>query len=272
MEIWANHAHVFPDVVRPEGTVEALLRLMDGCDIARAVAFAPFAYQVAGRGIDPNAWLADEVQRRSDRLIGFGTIDVEAGSPAQQVDRIQALGLQGIKLHPAAQRFHILSAPLLEVYARAEALGLFVVFHTGVHRHRLLDFRLIDFDEIAWQFPALRFSLEHVGGYAFYREAIGVIQNNAHRRHAGGVGTVYAGLTSVFSPAWAEWYMDARTLAELVYLVGEDRIIFGLDFPYKSLADTRAAIEIIQGLQISDRAKEQILGGTLRALLAPARA
>jgi predicted TIM-barrel fold metal-dependent hydrolase len=66
--------------------------------------------------------------------------------------------------------------------------------------------------------------------------------------------------------------MDARTLAELVFLVGEDRIIFGLDFPYKSLADTRAAIEIIQGLQISDRAKEQILGGTLRALLAPARA
>jgi uncharacterized protein len=271
MAIWANHAHVFPAAARPTGTVEALLQLMDGCGIERAVAFAPFSYQIKEFGIDANAWVAAEVRRRDDRLVAFGTVDVHAGDIPRQMRQIGDLGMPGIKLHPAAQRFDILSAPLLEVYAAAQAMGLFVVFHTGVHAHRLRDYRLIDFDEIAHHFPTLRFSLEHVGGYAFFREAVGVIQNNAHRKHPGGQGTVYAGLTSVFSPQHRHWYMDRPTMQDLVALVGEDRIIFGLDFPYNSLDDTRLALQTIQSLDISAAAKEKILGSTLRTLLATAR-
>jgi hypothetical protein len=271
MAIWANHAHVFPAAVRPVGTVDALLQLMDGCGIERAVAFAPFAYQIKEFNIDANAWVAGEVLRRSDRLVPFGTVDVNAADVARQVQQIFDLGMPGIKLHPAAQRFDILGDALLEVYAAAQAMGLFVVFHTGVHAHRLRDYRLIDFDEIAHRFPNLRFSLEHVGGYAFFREAVGVIQNNAHRRHPGGQGTVYAGLTSVFSPQHRHWYMDRETMQDLVALVGEDRIIFGLDFPYNSLDDTHLALQTIQSLDISAAAKEKILGGTLQTLLATAR-
>ena len=37
MEIFANHAHVFPDNVREQGSIDSLLALMDTCDIARAV-------------------------------------------------------------------------------------------------------------------------------------------------------------------------------------------------------------------------------------------
>ena len=40
--IFANHAHVFPKEIRPEGSVESLLRFMDECGIDKAVAFAPF--------------------------------------------------------------------------------------------------------------------------------------------------------------------------------------------------------------------------------------
>lgn len=60
-------------------------------------------------------------------------------------------------------------------------------------------------------------------------------------------------------------------MQDLVVLVGEDRIIFGLDFPYNSLDDTRLALQTIQSLDISPAAKEKILGGTLRTLLATAR-
>ena len=266
MAIWANHAHIFPKEIRPEGTAETLLELMDGCEIERAVAFAPFTYQVRDLDLDVNAWVAEQAQRH-DRLLPFGTVDVEAGNVAAQVQRIHALGMRGVKLHPAAQKFSILGAALLEVYAAAQSLGLFLVFHTGVHAHRLRDYRLIDFDEIADRFPELRFSLEHVGGYAFFREAVGVIQNNAHRRHRSGRGTVYAGLTSVFSLKHRHWYMDERTMQELVSLVGEGHIIFGLDFPYNGLEDTRQAIQIVRSLDVPDSAKEQILGGALRHVL-----
>ena len=38
--IFANHAHVFPKELRPEGSVDSLMRLMDDCGIEKAVAFA----------------------------------------------------------------------------------------------------------------------------------------------------------------------------------------------------------------------------------------
>jgi predicted TIM-barrel fold metal-dependent hydrolase len=289
---------VFPEAVRPQGSLEVLLRLLDECGIERAVCFAPFANQLEGSGIEGNGWLAKAIRPYGDRLLGFGTIDFAAGDVAGQVARIRELGFRGIKLHPAVQRFHILSAPLMEVYGRAEELGLLLCFHTGVHHARLSDARLIDFDEIAFRFPRLRFSLEHVGGYAFYREAVGVIQNNLGRPHsaaapgtpgAGGTadaagtagtadgtagsplkGTVYAGLTSVFSAREPAWYLPPSgpdSIEALVTQVGADHIVFGLDFPYKSPAYIREAIGIVRGLAIPDRDKAQILGGTLRALL-----
>lgn len=268
--IWANHAHVFPEVVRPHGSIEALLRLLDECEIERAVCFAPFASQLTGSGFEGNGWLAEAIRSHTDRLIGFGTVDLDGGDPAGQVARIVDLGLRGIKLHPAVQRFHILSEPLLAVYGAAEARDLPLSFHTGVHNARLADSRLIDFDEIARQFPRLRFSLEHVGGYAFFREAVGVIQNNLGRPHAAGKGTVYAGLTSVFSIEEPAWYLPPTgpdSIAGLVTHIGANHIIFGLDFPYKSPAYIREAIAIVRGLEVPEEARALILGGTLRGLL-----
>ena len=83
MEIFANHAHVFPRECRPEGTIEALLELMDRCHITRAVAFAPFVDQVQNLGIDPNEWLAQELERY-DNIYGFGTIDPSKPDLAKQ--------------------------------------------------------------------------------------------------------------------------------------------------------------------------------------------
>lgn len=267
MAVWANHAHVFPADVRTEGSIDRLLRLMDGCGIDKTVAFAPFPHQVASAEIDPNGWLSIEAGAHTDRLIPFGTLDVDHGPLDQQAEQIADLGFPGIKLHPAAQNFNILSEHLFELYGRAEELDLFLAFHTGVHQSRLAHARLIDFDEIAFHFPRLRFSLEHVGGYAFYREAVGVIQNNRRRPHSTGSGTVYAGLTSVFSVQEPAWYLSPRQIEELVEQVGAERIIFGLDFPYKSEAYVREAMSVIRGLDISAEAKEAILGGTLQSLL-----
>ena len=269
--IWANHAHVFPDAVRPHGSIDSLLRLLDECSIERAVCFAPYAGQLEGSGLAPNAWLAGAIRPHGDRLLGFGTLDFAAEDLGGQVGRIRELGFRGIKLHPAAQRFHILADALWEAYGRAEELGLFLCFHTGVHHARLADARLLDFDEIAHRFPRLRFSLEHVGGWAFFREAVGVIQNNLGRPHATGKGTVYAGLTSVFSAQERAWYLPPAgpdSIEGLVAQVGADHVVFGLDFPYKSAAYARHAIAIVQGLSLPAPDRALILGGALRALLA----
>src|SRR5438270_9820191 len=95
----ANHAHVFPPAIKADGTIDVLLRYLDACDIARAVCFAPFPFQVKEPGFDPNDWLAREVVKH-DRLYAFGTLDFARSDMRDQVFRMVDRGFKGIKIHP----------------------------------------------------------------------------------------------------------------------------------------------------------------------------
>lgn len=263
--VLVNHAHVYPATVNPNGTIDRLLQMLDACQIDQAVCFAPFAYQCDGKGIEPNSWLAGEVKKRSDRLIGFGTIDVRRPDTADQVRRLKNLGMRGIKLHPNAQTFDILSPQLFEVYAIAQDLGLFLSFHTGVHRSRLKDMVVLRFDEIAWNFPKLKYSMEHVGGYHFFHEALAVIFNHVPPPwEKDVVCNVFAGLASVFTQDQNRfWYLSDERLKELAAQVGVRQLIFGLDFPYNTEKQTNTGLETIRRL-FTPAEQEQILGGNLR--------
>ena len=262
-EVFAHHAHVFPDGANPQATVERLAKLMDTCGVARAVCFAPFAFQVPG--MDPNAWLAETIARRP-RFRGFGTVDFARNDLAGQVRQIRELGLLGIKLHPNTQKFDILSPPALEVYQAAQAEKLFLSFHTGVHHFRIKSYNVLGFDEIAHQFPDLRFSMEHVGGYHFFGDALAVLFNNIpFPPKPGYLPRVHGGLVSVFNRTKLPfWYLTPQQILDAIAQVGAELFIFGLDFPYNLEEDTRMGLEVIRSLPISDEQKAMILGGNLR--------
>ncbi len=264
--IFAHHAHVFPENVRSHGTVKRLLELMDACGIERAVAFAPFAYQVGTQGAESSIWLSKEIKDEA-RLVGFGTIDFDRPI-AEQVRAIHDLGFPGIKLHPAAQKFDVLGEPAWEVYREAERVGLFLTFHTGIHWHRIKDYQVIHFDEIAYHFPKLRFSMEHVGGYHFLNEAMAVILNNMRTQDGKRLSNVYGGLTSVFDrDKQRHWYMGPERLNDVVWQVGAQQLIFGLDFPYNGIAETKVALEMLGDVELSDDERRMVLGGNLERVL-----
>ncbi|MEA2735750.1 MAG: uncharacterized protein QOE14_2201 [Humisphaera sp.] len=170
ISILANHAHVFPEAVNPNATIDRLLRLLDACGIDQAICFAPFGQQMDGFdvGLRHNAWLARELKGHGDRLYGFGTIDFRRDDVRDQVREVAGLGFRGLKLHPNTQRFDITGEKPMEVYAAAEEANLFLTFHSGVHHYRIANYRVTKFDEVAHRFPRLRFTLEHVGGYSFF--------------------------------------------------------------------------------------------------------
>lgn len=266
--IFANHAHIFPAAIKPEGTVDRLRRLMERCEIEKAVCFAPFAdrFKEAGLRGEPNSWLADEIKNLS-HLVGFGTIDFDAPDLRGQVKRIKELGLKGIKMHPPYQEFRIDSPAAFEVYAQAQADGLFISFHCGMHWHRLRDNLPVLFDEVAWNFPQLRFSLEHIGGYHFFNEALAVMCNNSRR---GLQPRVFAGWTSVSDREGpSQWALSDAQLETVIFQTGENSSIFGLDFPYKNENYIKTEIERIKRLHISEQAKQNILGKTLEQVLIP---
>lgn len=261
MAILANHAHVFPQEVWPEGSIEELLRLMDTCQIEQAVAFAPFIGQVQEANIEPNRWLAQELSKH-DRIYGFGTIDLKAGDLARQAEAIAQLGFKGVKLHPAYQKFNILAEELREFYAAAEELGLLLCFHLGVHWHLIKDYHPLLCDELAHLYPRLKFTMEHVGGLSFFLDALAVLTNNLESKN------VYAGITSVLNKDKnLLWYLGPERMELLAALIGSEQMIFGLDFPYNGVYETKEAIDMIQALELSEEDKAKILGGNLAALL-----
>ena len=269
-KIFANHAHVFPKGSKDNAQLENLKELMEKCEIESAVCFAPFNHQTerVGITINQNKWLYDEIKNEKN-LIGFGTINFDIGSIQAQVKEIKELGFKGIKIHPAAQEVKVDGRELFEVYAEAEKQGLFVSFHTGLHWHRIKDYSMLLFDEVAFNFPQLKFSMEHVGGYSFFREALLVMNNNERKGN-----NIYAGLTSIAMEKDAlgnlrqgAWSLTDDDLCTLIHQTGEKNTIFGLDFPYKDVEYTKNAIERIKNLPITEEAKKGILGENLREAL-----
>ena len=263
--IFANHAHLFPKVKREDGDINALMRFLDELEIDKAVVFAPFSDQLENCGItqNQNEWLAEQI-KGNDRLVGFGTVNFNKSNLEDEVKRIIDLGLKGIKMHPPYQEFVIDGPEAGRVYSMAQDAGLFISFHSGMHWHRLRDNNVLLFDEVAWNYPKLRFSLEHIGGYHFFKDALAVMCNNSR----GAFDRVYAGWTTIrdkYGPGG--WSLTDEQLETVIFQTGEDRSIFGLDFPYCKKEDIKWDIDRINNLNISKECKEKILGGTLAKIL-----
>jgi predicted TIM-barrel fold metal-dependent hydrolase len=261
--IFAHHAHVFPESINPSGTIDRLLRMLDQCGIEGAVCFAPFTSQMPGGR--HNQWLAGELRSRP-RLRGFATLDFQAGKMRDQVKAVQELGFPGIKLHPQIQEWDILDPRAMEVYAAAQDLGLFLTFHSGVHYHRIRDYNVLKFDEVATQFRKLRFSMEHMGGYHFFNDALAILVNNFPPPWIKNVKcNVFAGLASIFTTHQNRfWYLRPEQIMEIILQSSVDQVIFGLDFPYNLERETEIALKTLRELPISQEDLAKILGGNLR--------
>ncbi|NLX92354.1 MAG: amidohydrolase family protein [Clostridiales bacterium] len=259
--IFANHAHIYPTQLREDGDLDALKKLMETCGIDRCVAFATFPEKFAelGLNINNNVWLSEQI-KHDPAFTGFGTIDFRQDNLEEQVELVASLGFKGIKLHPPAQGFAVLDDKALRVYDRAQSLNLFLSFHTGLHWSRLKDNLPILYDEIAFNFPELRLSMEHIGGYSFFNDALAVLAN--HKR-GGRQPRVFAGWTSIDSIDGSAWTLTDAQLETVIAQTGEEKSIFGLDFPFKDASYITSSINRINALNITDTAKKKILGGNL---------
>ncbi len=77
-KVFANHAHVFEDAVRPHGSIDRLKALMEEVGIDKVVAFAPICGGPRAQLSDPdgnqNVWLANALRDATD-IIGFARPD-----------------------------------------------------------------------------------------------------------------------------------------------------------------------------------------------------
>ena len=271
--MFLNHCHVFPEGAFPDdptkGTLPELDRFMSACGIEKAIAFAPFwgpktKELLAGEEI--NAWLYRHLEDYPN-IHGAAAISPKAPNACALLQQYVELGFVGVKTHPPVMGFRINEPACDAFYALAAELGVFVLFHTGVHGGRLADYQPLLIDNILYRHPALKTIIEHMGtsggiGRGFFDQALAVISNHGARWRASGV---YAGLTGLAKPQHRD--LVAQTIQE----AGADRCIFGVDWPHmESPAGAVARFEseraVIRSLGLSPEQEAAIFGGTLAAL------
>lgn len=216
---------------------------------------------------------AEFIKRAPDRLIGLGGIDPRAPDALEQVDRQVELGMKGFKWYTAEWRgesrgWRANDPMVFPLYERCIELGIKNMhFHKGpaVEPLALEKFDVRDIDEPSSLYPELNFIVDHCG-LPRLDDFCWISARSPN---------VYASL------AVANMFLGNRprefgkVMANLLFWLGPDRIVWGTDFPIwypQWLLDRFEAFELpadLQdeyGVQLTEEAKEKILGGNIARL------
>ena len=271
--MFLNHCHVFPHGAFPEqpelGTLPELARFMAECGIEKTVAFAPFwgpRTKECLDGEEINAWLCRNLQNYPGIYGAAAVCPTDPDACALTAEYIDK-GFVGVKTHPPAMGFRIDDPACDEFYALAAELGVFVLFHTGVHGGRLADYQPLLIDNIMHRHPRLKVIIENMGisggiGRGFFDQALAVIFNHSPRWRDSGV---YAGLTGVPKP------QHRQLLADTIHEAGTKRAIFGLDWPHMNghaaaIARYESELTVLRSIGLTDEQMDDIMGQALGEL------
>jgi predicted TIM-barrel fold metal-dependent hydrolase len=247
------------------GTVELLLCILEKVGADGAGVFAPFPHphlgwggEAAQRYADPNEWLLAELEKWP-QLRGFATLNPRDPDAPERLQRYVAAGLVGVKVHPPVHGITLNDPALEPFWSAAEELAIPVHVHTGAHGRLLKTYQPLLLDEVAHAHPKLNIIMEHVGGYAFFHEALAVLNNNPN---------VYAGITQASGRA-PLYEIPLERIQVLLKNVGAQRLIYGLDYPWNP--DNEQAIvddlRWVRSWGLSREETEAILGGNMLRLI-----
>ena len=138
------HTHAFPEYIAPraletlsyaagglkpqtEGTVASLKEQLkkDGVDLAVVLSIATNPGQQ--KKVNDFAIAVNE----DPMLFAFGSIHPEAEDALEELERIHAAGLKGVKFHPEYQSFYADDEKMKPIYQKISQLGLITLFHAG---------------------------------------------------------------------------------------------------------------------------------------------
>lgn len=154
---------------------------------------------------------------RDDALVAFGSVHPDAPNALEELERIHAAGLKGIKLHPEYQQFYADDEKMKPIYQKISQLGLITLFHAG-HDHGFP--------------PPYHAMPEHL------LRALKWFDTPVVAAHWGGLGCGTQVLEQLCgAPIWFDlsfgYSSIARPTAQAILdRHGADRLLFGSDMPW----------------------------------------
>ncbi|MBQ3085322.1 MAG: amidohydrolase family protein [Clostridia bacterium] len=199
-------------------------------------------------------------------LIYFGCIHPDAENWYEELGRIAAAGIKGIKIHPVYQGADIDDPRFLRILARAAELNLLVVMHAG--------------DDIGFpgvvrcspkmirnalrQVEGVKLIAAHMGGWKNWEVvAEKLVDTDVMLDTAFSLGKVVP-LEEGYYTEEQLWLLRDEPFCELVRAFGSKRVLFGTDSPWSDQRQSRLDIE---HLPLSEEEKADILGENACRLL-----
>ncbi|MFQ6059331.1 MAG: amidohydrolase family protein [Anaerolineae bacterium] len=238
------------ETLRQLFTPQGVLRLLDESGVDYAVALAEISPITTG--VTTNETVA-EFCLGQERLIPFCNINpYMVARPAEDLERyVVQQGFKGLKLYPTYQQFYPHDPRIYPLYAKAQELGIPVMFHTGssvFHGSRLKYGDPLFLDDVAVDFPELTLIQAHSGRGFWYDRAAFLAQ--LHKN-------VYMEISGLPPKKLLDYFPNLERLA--------DKVIFGSDWP--DVPSIKGNIEAVRALPLSDEAKTKILGENAARIL-----
>lgn len=246
------HTHAFPDKIAPraieklslasgglfpytDGTLDGLaLRMKESSvDVSVVLSIATNAHQM--RSVNDFAASIDQ----RERFVAFGSVFPFAPDACEELERIAAMGLRGVKLHPDYQGFDADDERMVPLYKKISSLGLITVFHAGV-----------DYG----------FAPPYGGTPEKMKRALKHFDSPVVAAHFGGVDS-YEGVLSqlagenvYFDTSFGYAMMPKYYALKIIEKHGVDKMLFGTDSPWHNAEMERRLLSSL-GLTDAELAK-----------------
>lgn len=272
------HTHTFPDKIAAlaipkmetqggirafsTGTESALRASMRFAGITHSVVLPVATNPLKVRSIND---ISIE-KNGKEGLYFFGCMHPDTEDAPTELERLQAAGIKGIKLHPLYQQTDIDDPRYLSILAKAAKLDMIVVLHAGddigypdqVRCSPQMLRRVID------QVGNIKLVAAHMGGWQNWKDVAKFLSDtDIYIDTSFSLGRV--------TPLHPDSHSDKRLqlmneseFVELVRSFGSQRVLFGSDSPW---ADQHTYLQAVQALPLSKNEMDDILFNNAKKLL-----
>lgn len=272
------HTHTFPDKIaagtieklqgmshtRPftDGTQAGLQRSMarTGIDCSVVLPVATNTRQVS-RVNDSSAALNGQ-----DGILSFGCMHPDLEDWEQELERVAALGLKGIKIHPVYQDVDIDDVRYLRILDKCGQLGLIVLTHAGldVGFPGKVNCSPAMIRHAVEQVGPVKLVLAHMGGWRNWDEVLdNLADTDVYIDTSFSLGRMSRLDDGYYTDAQLE-LLNGEQFCAIVRGLGAHRVLFGTDSPWGGQAEHLADFN---ALPLTEEEKRTILGENAAGLL-----
>lgn len=262
------HTHTFPDAIAQKaiagmqrnshaaafgsGTVSGLLESMDRAGISHSVVLPVATNPAKIASINTVS-----IESRNEQLIYFGAMHPQAENWKEELNRLAAAGVPGIKIHPQYQETDITDIRYLRILDHAAGLGLITLMHSGneIAYPGVVRCSPEMIRSVCDQLGNIPLVLAHMGGWKNWeRVAENLCDTGCYLDTAISLGQIAALPDGHYAPDDLP-LLSEEDFVSLVRTFGSHRILFGTDSPW---ADQKEEIRKISSLPLTQEEKENI--------------